>query len=97
MSAPLLKVFDPSHKVRLITDASDYCIGAVLEQSADEGKTWNPVEFGSKRLSQAEQNYSATEREFLAIVYSLQRWRHFIVGRPCVVLTDHAALTHLMT
>ncbi len=56
---------------------------------------WHPVEFFSKRLNQAERNYSATEREFVAIKLSLERWRHFLIGRHFVVLTDHAALTYL--
>ena len=54
----MLKVFDPQHEVHLIVDASDYCIGSVLEQSVNDSsakkKTWHPVELYSKRLNQAE-------------------------------------------
>ena len=54
----MLKVFDPQHEVRLIVDASDYCIGSVLEQSVEDQsskkKTWHPVEFYSKRSNQAD-------------------------------------------
>ena len=56
---------------------------------------WHPVEFFSKRLSSAERNYSATEREFVAIKMCLERWRHFLVGIHFVILSDHAALTYL--
>jgi hypothetical protein len=56
---------------------------------------WHPVEFFSKRLSSAERNYSATEREFVAIKMSLERWRHFLIGVQFEVLSDHAALTYL--
>lgn len=49
----------------------------------------------SKRLSSAETNYSATEREFVAIKLALERWRHFLVGKHFDVFTDHAALTYL--
>ena len=58
---------------------------------------WHPVEYFSKRLNAAERNYSATDREFAAIKFSLTRWRHFLVGIKFLVLTDHAALTHLKT
>ena len=64
-SAPVLKLYDESKPVRIICDASDYCIGAILEQQ--HGNDWYPVEFYSKKLTSAELNYSATEKEFLAI------------------------------
>ena len=92
-SAPVLKLFDPKLEVRVICDASDFCVGSVLEQCVEGA--WHPVEFFSKRLNQAERNYSATEREFVAIKLSLERWRHFLIGRHVLVLTDHAALTYL--
>ena len=49
----------------------------------------------SKRLSSAEQNYSATEREFVAIKLALERWRHFLIATHFEIYTDHAALTYL--
>ncbi len=57
--------------------------------------SWHPVEFYSKRLSSSERNYSATDREFVAIRLSLERWRHFLIGQHFHILTDHAALTYL--
>lgn len=48
-------------------------------------------------MNQAERNYSATDREFVAIRVSLERWRHFLLGIKFLILTDHAALTHLRT
>ena len=94
-SAPVLKVFDPSLPIRLITDASDYAIGAVLEQHHSTG--WHPVQYLSKRLNQAETNYSATEREFVAIKYSLEKWRHLLSSTTFDIYTDHAALTYLQS
>ena len=55
------------------------------------------MEFFSKRLSSAERNYSATDREFVAIKLSLEKWRQFLVGKRFLLLTDHAALTYLHT
>ncbi len=48
-NAPTLKVFDPVLETRVVCDASNYCIGAVLEQCHD--KKWHPVEYYSKRLT----------------------------------------------
>ncbi len=49
----------------------------------------------SKSLNQAEKNYSATDREFVAIRYSLENWQHLLVNREFIIYTDHAALTYL--
>ena len=51
----------------------------------------------SKRLTQSERNYSATDREFVAIRLALERWRHFLIGIKFKILTDHAALTYLQS
>ena len=56
---------------------------------------WHPIELFSKCLSSAKRAYSVTEREFVAIKMSLERWRHFLIGVKFVVLSDHAALTYL--
>ncbi len=68
----MLKVFDTQLNTRLICDASDFALGSVLEQEHSTG--WHPVEYLSKSLSSAERNYSATDREFVAIRYSLEKW-----------------------
>lgn len=51
----------------------------------------------SKSLTPAERNYSATDKEFVAIRVALLRWRHFLLGVKFMLFTDHAALTHLKT
>ena len=56
-----------------------------------------PVEYMSHRLSSAECNYSATEREFVAIISGLRHWRHYLVGKPYLVRTNHASLKWLMS
>lgn len=65
-SAPILKVFNYASPTRVVCDASAYCIGGVLEQQDSKG-SWHPVEYYSKRLSVSERNYSATDREYVAI------------------------------
>ena len=49
-----------------------------------------------KNLAPAELNYTVTEKEFLAIVYSINKFRHYITGYPTFVHTDHSAIKYLM-
>jgi hypothetical protein len=69
----------------------------VLEQQDPITNYWHPVEYYSKRLSSAERNYSATDREYVAIRQCLERWRHFLIGLKFLILTDHVALTYIQS
>jgi len=57
-------------------DASCIVLGGVLTQ-AGEGEMDHPIPFTSRKLSKAEKNYSTTEHEWLAMVYALQKFRHY--------------------
>ena len=79
----------------LQTDASGFAIGAVLMQ--DIGKGLQPIGFISRSLNAAEQNYSTTERELLAIVHATYVWRHLLQGRQYMLQGDHKPLEALMS
>ena len=66
-------------------------------QPSDCGKHWLPVEYLSHKLSAAEHNYDAMNREFVAIVSGLKRWRHYLLGTHFVVRSDHASVQYLQT
>ena len=68
----------------LETDASAVVIGAVLEQDG------HPVAYVSRALKKAEKNYSVIQQECLAIVFAMKQFRHYLLGRPFTILTDHA-------
>ena len=95
-SAPLLAHPDPQRQWTVQTDASGYAIGAVLSQKQADG-TMRPVAFWSHKLSSAERNYSATERELMAIVRAVQHWRAYLHGSPHPILlqSDHRPLVYL--
>lgn len=59
-------------------DASCIALGAVLTQ-AGEGEMDHPIVFTSRKLLNAENNYSTTEHEGLAMVYTLQKFRHYLL------------------
>lgn len=93
-TAPVLRLFDPSRPIRVHTDASGWATGAVLLQ--DFGQGWQPVAYDSKKLNSAQRNYSAYDRELLAIYRALLHWRCYLLGRRFEVLTDHATLRHML-
>ena len=55
-----------------------------------------PIVYSSKKLNKAERNYSTTERESLDMVFSLQKYRHYLLSNPFIFYTDHQALKYLV-
>ena len=80
---------------RVVTDASDFALGCVLLQELEED-AWHPVAYASRKLSAAEQNYTATERETLAVVFALKTWRIYLF-QHFEVITDNMAVVYLKT
>ena len=78
-----------------MSDARDLAIGAVLRQRED-GKPY-VVYFASKTLNEAQRNYTTIEKELLAVVYALDKFRAYLVGSDIVIFTDHSALKYLLT
>jgi RNase H-like domain found in reverse transcriptase len=81
MTAPVLLLPDCLKPFRLITDASEYALGAILEQ-ADELNHFHPIAYYSKSLNPAERNYIIHDKELLAIVTALMYFRHYLEGTP---------------
>ncbi|KAG6454378.1 hypothetical protein O3G_MSEX008673 [Manduca sexta] len=94
ITAPILRQADESKPFSLMTDSSGYCLGAVLMQG--EGPDERPIEYASRLLEPAERNYTTTEREALAVVWSVTKFRGYIEGSEVVVKSDHQPLRWLM-
>ena len=93
--APVLAAPQVNGTFIVHTDASDRRVGATLEQFTDTGR--RVIAYHSRRLNPAEENYSAYEREQLAIIDALRAWRHYLAGRRFRLHTDHNTLRFLHT
>ena len=76
-------------------DASSIALGIVLTQLGD-GAIDHPIEFASRKLATTKKNYTTTEREGIAMVYALIKFRHYILGGHFKMFTDHSALKYLV-
>ena len=79
----------------LETDASAFAVGFVLSQEFDGHL--RPIAYSGRRLNGAQQNYSTTEKEALAVVLAFQQFDSFLRGNKVHVITDHVALKWLLT
>jgi len=76
-------------------DASSIVLGAVLAQPG-EGEIDHPIAFASRKLSTNKNNYTTTEGEGLAMVYALQKFKHYLLGSHLKMYTDHSTLRYLV-
>ena len=94
-AAPVLIPPDWSKPFEVHVDASNFAIGSVLSQKNDEGHD-RPIYFSSRQLSGAEKNYSVTECKGLGMVYSVQKYRHYLLGYKFTFHIDHVALKYMV-
>ena len=95
VSAPILVFPNWNIEFHVHVDTSGITLGAVLAQPG-EGNLDHPVYFDSRKLSQAEHNYTTTEREGLAMVYALHKFHHYLLGGHFKFYTDRSALKYLV-
>jgi len=92
---PVLLMPKLEEPFELEVDASNYAIGAALNQKDEQGR-WHPVAYYSTTLSETERNYDIYDKELLAVVKSLCHWRTYLAGAPhqIVIHTDHSNLLY---
>ncbi|KAM1439543.1 hypothetical protein TB2_012665 [Malus domestica] len=94
-TAPIIAAPNWSLPFELMCDASDYAVGAVLGQRKD--RLPQVIYYASRTLNDAQLNYATTEKELLAVVFALEKFRSYLVGAKVIVYTDHAALKYLLS
>jgi hypothetical protein len=75
-------------------DASDYAVGAVLNQLKD--KKQYAISYAIKTLTGPQLNYTTTEKELLAVVFAIEKFMSHLMGAKVIVYTDYAALKYLL-
>ena len=93
-TTPIIQAPDWTVPFELMCDASNYALGAVLAQKVD--KLPRVIYYASRTLDAAQANYTTTEKELLAIVFALDKFRSYLLGSRVIVFTDHAALKYLL-
>lgn len=94
--APTLGYFDAAAPTYLVADASPFGIGAILLQKQD--KTVKIIRsYASKSLTDQERKFSQTEKEALALVWGVERFRMYLYGKRFTLLTDHKPLKFIFS
>ena len=75
-------------------DVNDYAMLAILGQRTE--KIFRAIYYTSKTFNEAQENYSTTEKEMLAMVSPYEKFRPYILGSHVIIHTDHAAIQYLM-
>jgi hypothetical protein len=76
-------------------ETSDYAVGAVLGQRVD--KLPHVIYYRSKTLNDTQLNYSTTEKELLAVIFALDKFKSYLLGSKVIIYSDHAALKYLFS
>ena len=94
VEAPIMAKPDWNKEFEIMCDASDYATGVVLGQKVD--KMFRAIYYFSKTFNEAQENYSTTEKEMLAMVFACEKFSPYILGSHVIIHIDHVAIKYLM-
>ena len=94
-TALIMQIPDWSSPFEIMCDASNYVVSAILGQRVD--KVPHAIYYASKTLHDAQLSYTTTEKELLAVVFALEKFRSYLLASKVIVYSDHAALRHLLS
>ena len=90
VSAPILKAPKWDKVFHVHIDASAFAIGCILAQPHEQNMDF-PISYANRQLNSAEKNYTTTEREGLAMVYAIKKFRHYLLANHFIFFVDHHA------
>ena len=93
ISFPVLTHFNPNCELKIRTDACGYGIGATILQK--EGAHFKPLAYASRALTKSEMFYTISEKECLAVIYGIEKFKQYLGSKHFEIETDHCALCWL--
>ncbi|KAL4154128.1 hypothetical protein QTP88_001961 [Uroleucon formosanum] len=96
ITAPVLAHFEDEYPVFVTTDASLEGLSGILEQSDKNGKR-HPIGYASRKLKGGEKNFTTTELEMSAVVFAVNYFKEYLLGRKVTVFSDHSSLQYYQT
>ena len=93
VEAPIMAKPDCNKEFGIMCDDSDYAMRVVLGQKVD--KMFRAIYYSSKTFNEAQENYSTTEKEMLAMVFACEKFRPYILGSHIIIHTDHALQSNI--
>eukprot|EP00253_Pinus_taeda_P029524 PITA_29524 len=90
-AVPVLALPDLQQPFDIETDASNYAMGAILMQQK------KPICYHSEKFSQSVINYPTYDKELYALVQSVKKWKHYLIGKETIIHTDHQPLQYLQS
>ena len=94
VTAPIMATPDWNKEFEIMCDVGDYAMGAILGQRIE--KIFKAIYYASKTFNEAQENYSTTDKEMLAMVFTCEKFRPYILGSYVIIHTDHATIKYLI-
>jgi hypothetical protein len=94
-STPVIRPPSWGEPFEIMCDASDYAVGAVLGQRIE--KLPHVIYYACRTLNDAQLNYSTIEKELLAVIFALDKFRSYLLGSKIIIFSDHTALKYLFS
>jgi transposase InsO family protein len=95
IASPVLRCPDDALTFHIWPDASPWAVGGILTQDAGDGH--QPIAYEYHKLSKAELNYPHHEKEILAMLHCLRKWRYYFEGRKLIVHSDSSTVVRMTT
>lgn len=71
-------------------DVSDYSFGAILSHRTSN--FFHAIDYASKVLNDTQVNYATTEKDFLALVYALEKFISYLIGSKIVIFIENVTI-----
>jgi hypothetical protein len=95
VTTPILVFLEWEKTFHVHVDASAIALREIMAQPR-AGDLYHPIPFARRKMFESEKNYNTIEREGLAIVYALQKFRHYLFDKQFKMFIDHSTLKYLV-